>query len=102
MLVNFKQATGGMEKQWHQYTTAAALELVKSSAAGLSEREAASRLQQYGPNQLVEKKRRSRGEIFLAQFKELMILILLAAAVISGLVGDVKDTVVICIIVIIN
>ena len=52
-------------------------------ASGLSKEEAARRLSQYGPNQLREKKKKTNFQRFIDQFKDAMILILLAAAVVS-------------------
>ena len=75
---------------------------LKSSSEGLPAADAKSRLQQYGPNELVEKKKRPAWMMFLLQFKDVMILILIAAAIISGVAGDLKDTIVILAIVIIN
>jgi Ca2+-transporting ATPase len=75
---------------------------LKSKPAGLATGEAKSRLQQHGPNELVEKKKRPAWLMFLLQFKDVMILILIAAAIISGAAGDLKDTIVILAIVVIN
>ncbi|RYY95683.1 MAG: cation-translocating P-type ATPase [Chitinophagaceae bacterium] len=57
---------------------------------------------QWGPNQLEEGHKKSVAGIFLAQFKDLMILILLAAALVSGIIGDISDSVVILVIVALN
>jgi Ca2+-transporting ATPase len=69
---------------------------------GLSEQQAAERLAQYGPNKLAEGKRAGPLKIFLDQFKNIMVLVLLAAAVISGLTHDLTDTFVILAIAVIN
>lgn len=87
---------------WHLIPENEALEMTGSRTGGLTDSDAEARLEKFGPNQLVEKKRKPAWVMFLAQFKDLMILILMAAAVVSGLVGDVKDTVVILIIVVLN
>jgi len=75
---------------------------LRSKAEGLTAAEAKSRLQQHGPNEIVEKKKRPAWLMFLLQFKDVMILILIAAAIISGAAGDLKDTIVILAIVVIN
>ncbi|NIO29285.1 MAG: HAD-IC family P-type ATPase, partial [Candidatus Latescibacteria bacterium] len=75
---------------------------LSSSSTGLSSREAAERLQQYGPNELRETKRRTLLVMFLDQFRDFMIMILIAAAVISGMIGEAVDTVAIIVIVILN
>ena len=63
---------------------------------------AEEKLLQTGPNELDEGKKKSIAGILLAQFKDVMILILMAAAIISGIIGDVTDTIVILIIVLLN
>ena len=69
---------------------------------GLTAAEAATRLVQYGPNILIEDRRRSPLRMFLGQFTDFMIVVLLAAAVVSGVIGSVTDTVVILVIVVLN
>lgn len=73
-----------------------------TDSGGLSGSEAAKRLQQYGKNELQEGKKKSLPEMFLLQFKDVMIIILLAAAVISGFLGEFADTVIIALVVMIN
>ena len=69
---------------------------------GLSETKAAQRLARHGPNVLQEKPPRPAWRLFAAQFADFMILILIAAAVISGLIGDINDTLTIAVIVLLN
>ncbi|HEY5081386.1 MAG TPA: cation-translocating P-type ATPase [Bauldia sp.] len=69
---------------------------------GLSAAEAAQRLSRYGPNAIEEKPGRGVASMIAAQFADFMILLLIAAAAISGVVGDLKDTLVIVLIVVIN
>jgi P-type Ca2+ transporter type 2C len=87
---------------WHAMPTGAVLEQVKTSRQGLSVAEAQRRLAEYGPNALTEGRRRSPLWMFVDQFKDFMILVLLLAAVISGLIGEVTDTLAIIAIVIVN
>jgi P-type Ca2+ transporter type 2C len=87
---------------WHTSTIEDVLKELQSNIDGLTAEEVAKRIQQYGPNQLQEKKKRPAWVLFLMQFKDVMILILIVAAIISAVVGDVKDMIVILIIVIIN
>ena len=70
--------------------------------AGLSSADAADRLARFGPNVIPEKGRRSVVRMLLAQFTDFMIVVLIAAAFVSGLVGDVKDSLAIVLIVILN
>lgn len=69
---------------------------------GLSATAAENELQKCGPNELQEGRRKSRLGMLLSQFRDVMIIILLAAAVISGIIGDLTDTVVILVIVMLN
>jgi len=58
-----------------------------SASLGLSSEDAKKRLEEYGYNQLVSKKKRTFLQMFLAQFKSFMIIVLFIAAIISGVVG---------------
>ncbi|MDD5593411.1 MAG: cation-translocating P-type ATPase [Candidatus Margulisbacteria bacterium] len=80
----------------------AAAELKTDWLNGLAGAEVAERLREFGPNQLRERKLTPAWKIFFDQFKDIMIIVLLLAALVSGLIGEVKDTVMILIIVIIN
>ena len=87
---------------WHTQSTPAIFESLATSPQGLSSKTAEEKLQQFGPNELQEGKKRTIAGILLAQFKDVMILILLAAAIIAGIIGDLTDTIVILIIVLLN
>lgn len=91
-----------MPANWHQLSTREVLDLLNSSRHGLNESTAAERMLQYGHNELTEGKRKTIGGIFVAQFKDVMILFLLAAAIVSGFIGDFTDTIVILCIVLFN
>ena len=69
---------------------------------GLHAHEVAERALQHGPNALPQTASRSGWALLLEQFSDFMILVLLGAAVISGLVGDLVDTLVILAIVLLN
>jgi Ca2+-transporting ATPase len=72
-------------------------------AAGLSSAEAARRLERYGPNRLADASREPRWRVFLRQFQDLLILILLAAAVVSLVVSREWETpVAIAVVVLLN
>ena len=91
-----------MDVKWFVESAERALELLESNPQGISDATAKARLEQYGPNELTEKKKKTKLQIFLRQFKDMMILILIGAAIISGAVGDLKDTIVIAVIILIN
>ncbi|WP_456275552.1 calcium-translocating P-type ATPase, SERCA-type [Bacillus sp. AK128] len=69
---------------------------------GLTAKEVKSRLQQFGYNELQEAEKPSMFLLFLAQFKDFMVLVLLAATLISGLLGEYIDAIAIIAIIIIN
>ena len=69
---------------------------------GLSELTAAHRLREYGPNELIERGGKSRWKILWEQFTSTLVLVLIAAALVSGFLGDVEDTVAILVIVLLN
>ena len=76
------------------------LNSLRSSRDGLTSEEAARRLQEYGPNELRRLKKISPWAIFFEQFKDLLIIILLVAVVISAILGETVDAIVIFIIII--
>lgn len=78
------------------------LQHLKSSRQGLSRQEAQKRLSEYGANSLKQKQRSNTLLLLLNQFKSPIILILMAAAILSGFLGDVIDTVIILAIVLIS
>ncbi|VAX34472.1 hypothetical protein MNBD_NITROSPIRAE03-1686, partial [hydrothermal vent metagenome] len=87
---------------WHRKETSEVVDRLNSSLQGLSLEEARKRLVEYGPNELREKKKKGPLMLFLDQFRDFMILVLIAAAVVSGIVGDASDTIAITVIVILN
>ncbi len=68
----------------------------------LSAEEVKQRQEQYGPNQLSEGKKKSTIQIFLEQFKDFLVIILIFAAVISGFLGDPESAIVIFVVICIN
>jgi len=87
---------------WYQTNIKETLIAFGSEVSGITYEEAEERLKKYGFNEIPEKKKEPAWLMFLGQFKEVMILILMTASVVSGLIGDVKDTVVILVIVLLN
>ncbi|HKJ86930.1 MAG TPA: HAD-IC family P-type ATPase, partial [Gammaproteobacteria bacterium] len=88
--------------RWHQENPGDVMESLGTGPDGLAPEEAEKRLDEYGPNELVEKKRRTVAAMFLDQFKDFMIIVLIAAAVVSGLIGEASDTIAIVVIVVLN
>lgn len=90
-------------ENWHMLSaTEAAQRLESNPQSGLSVSDAAKRLAQFGPNALQEKPPRSLWRMLLDQFTDFMIVVLIVAAIISGIVGDLGDTIAIIVIVILN
>ncbi len=90
-------------RPWHALTLAAVASLLGSDVGhGLSAEEAVRRLAVHGPNALAEPASVPWWWTFLAQFRELVIWILVAAAVIAGAMGDWADTAAIVAIVLVN
>ncbi len=88
---------------WHTLSISALQQQLESdSNQGLTQAEAERRLIQYGPNQLQEVKGRPLWRMFVDQFRDFMIVVLLAAALISGFIGDAVDTIAILVIVGLN
>lgn len=78
------------------------LKELDSDRKGLAHPEASRRLTTQGPNELREVNRRPAWMFFVNQFKNFMILVLVAAAVISGITGDITDMIIILVIVLLN
>ncbi|PKO84378.1 MAG: metal-transporting ATPase [Betaproteobacteria bacterium HGW-Betaproteobacteria-11] len=91
------------EKSWHALTTeTVASEFGVAPARGLDATDARMRLATYGPNRLAEKAPRQAWLKFLDQFRNFLVIVLLGAAVLAGAVGDLKDAIVITIVVVLN
>ncbi|MFX0113925.1 MAG: cation-translocating P-type ATPase [Candidatus Hodarchaeota archaeon] len=84
---------------WHSMKKEQVLEYFKTDISGLSEKEATRRLTLYGPNMLQEGQRISLLRLLLEQFKNYLIILLLFAILLSAIVGELLDTIVIAIIV---
>jgi Ca2+-transporting ATPase len=90
-------------QHWHSLTTAQLEKQLETSIErGLKRAVATERLHHYGANQLQEAKRRPLWRMFADQFRDFMIMVLLAAALISGVIGEAVDTIAILVIVMLN
>jgi len=76
-----------LAENWHSKATDETLKNLGSSKDGLSEQEAKTRLGQYGFNELKERKRRTPIQMFLDEFRDIFILLLIAAAIFSVVIG---------------
>lgn len=90
------------EKDFYQMTVHEALDTLETSKDGLSEKEAKKRLKKFGKNELRAKLKTPRWLLFLSQFKELLVLVLIVAGFISLIIGSYKNAIAMFIIVSIN
>src|SRR5690554_6552570 len=89
-------------KSWHQITTEDALQQMESGQNGLDDQDARQRQQKYGRNKLPEPPRHHPLWRFVLQFHNILIYVLLGAALITGLLQHYIDTGVILAVVLIN
>ena len=87
---------------WHLIPLLEIAEKLHSSPTGIDDETASERLRKHGKNQIEDKKKKTIVQMILSQLSDFMILILIAAAVISGFIGDLTDTIIILAIIIIN
>ena len=87
---------------WYQKTGAEALSAFDVTTDGLSSEQAAERLKKNGENVLAEGKKKTVLQVFLGQFADLLVLILIAAAIISMFSGNIESTIVIFAVIIMN
>ncbi len=91
-----------MTSEWHSKEIGEVLTELQVDQEGLSREEADRRLGEFGYNELKERKGISPLQIFLRQFKDLFVIMLLAATAISFLIGETIDASIIAVIVILN
>ena len=91
-----------MTEAYYRKTVQQALEAQQAGMTGLSGQEAGRRLEQFGPNKLSEGKKKSPLRIFVEQFKDLLVIILIVAAIISAVSENVESTIVIFAVLILN
>ncbi|KAF0180695.1 MAG: Ca2+-transporting ATPase [Nitrospirae bacterium] len=88
--------------KWHQKAIDAVFSELNSSVAGLNSDDAVKRIKIYGPNELKIKKKKTPLMMFLDQFKDFLIIVLIAAGIIAGIVGKPTDAAAIMAIVVLN
>lgn len=92
---------GGLN--WHAMAVEEVIEALDvKKSDGLADEAVGTRLAEHGANRLAEQPPKPPWRLFLEQFKSLLILILVVAAVLAGAIGDLKDTLVILAVVLIN
>jgi Ca2+-transporting ATPase len=91
-----------MSKSWHAKPVEDALEELQADALGLTDEEVEQRVQKYGLNELKEVKRVTPLQIFINQFKDIFVIMLLIATAISFALGETTDAITIAAIVVLN
>ena len=89
-------------KEFYRQTVKEVLDHVESNETGLTSDQADHSREKCGWNELAEGKKKSIPRIFFEQYKDFLVLILIAAALISGILGDVESAAVIVIVITIN
>lgn len=87
---------------WHLLPLTKIAQLLDTTPSGIDNLTAKQRISKYGKNEIEDKKKRTVLHLILNQLTDFMILILIAAAIISGIIGDVTDTIIILSIILIN
>ncbi len=90
------------KEHWHCLDCRAACAQLDASADGLARDEAGKRLEQYSANVLAEQAARPLWRMLFDQFTDILILVLIAAALVAGLIGEPRDSAVILVIVLLN
>ncbi|WP_027294738.1 cation-translocating P-type ATPase [Robinsoniella sp. KNHs210] len=89
-------------KNYYTLSKEEVMEQVNGSSEYLTTDAAIANQNKYGKNVLVEGKKKSTLQIFLEQFKDFLVIILIVAAVVSGFLGDIESTIVILVVITIN
>ncbi len=89
-------------KPYYQMDSDEARRQINGSAEPLTAEQVKANQEKYGPNELTEGKKKSIPMIFLEQFQDFLVLILIAAAVVSGFLGDLESAIVILVVITIN
>ncbi|WP_445322188.1 calcium-translocating P-type ATPase, SERCA-type [Paenibacillus sp. FSL M7-1046] len=100
--MNSNSANQQDQQPFHLLEKEEVLKRLETREEGLTSEQAAQLLERYGKNMLQEAKPKSLLAKFIEQFKNVMIFILLAAAVLSGILGEWTDTIIILLVVILN
>jgi Ca2+-transporting ATPase len=90
------------DKNWHAQSVQEVIEITGSSPDGLSEAKAQRRIEETGKNEIPEQNGEGPFRIFLNQFRNPLILILIGAALISLVLNDALDAVIIAVAVLLN
>lgn len=83
-------------------TKEAVMSELRTGENGLTEAQVQKNLRTYGKNEITEGKKKSPFMLFLEQYKDFLVIILIVAAIISGILGDIESAIVIFVVITIN
>lgn len=89
-------------KNYYQFSTEEVKQDINGKQEPLTAAEVKAHQEKFGPNELVEGKKKTTLQIFLEQYKDFLVIILIAAAIVSGFLGDAESAIVILIVITIN
>ena len=89
-------------KELYQMTSDEVRQKLNGKTEPLTNEEIAKRQQEYGLNELVEEKKKNVFQVFLKQFADFLVIILIIAAIVSAALGDVESSVVILVVITMN
>lgn len=89
-------------KNYYNYEKEQILQELKTQKTGISQKEADERLAKYGKNEIQEGEKKSVLKIFLEQYTDFLVIILIAAALISAFLGDIESSAVIFVVITMN
>lgn len=89
-------------KNYYQLSSEAVKQEINGKQEPLTSAEVKAHQEKFGPNELVEGKKKTTLQIFLEQYKDFLVIILIAAAIVSGFLGDAESAIVILIVITIN
>jgi len=87
---------------WHTLDRKTTMQQLETQPGGLTDDQVAERLERYGPNELEERNVRSPWVVLGRQFTEIMVVVLIVAAIISFALGEITDGIIILLIVVLN
>ena len=89
-------------KNYYQFSAEEVKQEINGKQEPLTAAEVKAHQEKFGPNELVEGKKKTTLQIFLEQYKDFLVIILIAAAIVSGFLGDAESAIVILIVITIN
>ena len=89
-------------KQYYQMSRTEVQKTINGSTQPLTDEQVKQNQEKYGPNALAEGKKKSVPQIFLEQYKDFLVIILIVAAIVSGLLGETESAIVILVVITMN